>query len=69
MRTTLALLLAAAVSLAAAEEGAPPGTRGRLEVVEPVHDAGRIERGATLRHAFVLRNAGAAELHVDAKPG
>jgi hypothetical protein len=40
-----------------------------LVVAERVHDAGEIERGVTLKHAFVLKNTGTANLSVDAKPG
>ena len=53
-------------SLAGAQE---PPPRSSLEVPEPVFDAGRIERGAPLRHAFLLKNVGTAELAIDAKPG
>ena len=47
--------------------GTTPG--GRLEVAEPVFDAGKVDRGQTLRHDFVLKNAGTEPLGVDAKPG
>ena len=36
---------------------------------EPVYDAGTVERGVTLRHAFALKNIGQAELSINAKPG
>jgi hypothetical protein len=61
-----ALLLLSLASVAGAEE---PPPRGVLEVPESVFDAGKIERGATLRHAFLLKNVGTAELAIDAKPG
>jgi hypothetical protein len=60
------LLLLSLASVAGAEE---PPPRGVLEVPERVFDAGKIERGAPLRHAFLLKNIGTAELAIDAKPG
>ena len=71
MKTALApLLLVLLVSAACADDGsasAPPS--GRLEAPELVYDAGKVERGMTVRHDFVLKNIGTAELSVDAKPG
>jgi hypothetical protein len=65
MRAVLiAILLASGVWAAGGDAAAP-----RLEVAERVHDAGDIQRGVTLRHEFVLKNTGTAELSVDAKPG
>jgi len=40
-----------------------------LEVTERVYDAGKVDRGATVRHEFVLKNVGTEELAIDAKPG
>ena len=37
----------------------------RLVVREPVFDFGTVERGATVEHTFVLRNAGDATLRID----
>ena len=62
-----ALLLLAFVSAAHADEAAP--STGSLQVAERDYDAGKIERGVTLKHTFLLTNAGTAELSVDAKPG
>ena len=71
MKTALApLLLVLLVSAPCADDGstsAPPS--GRLEAPELVYDAGKVERGMTVRHDFVLKNIGTAELSVDAKPG
>jgi hypothetical protein len=46
-----------------------PAPAGILEVAERVYDAGKIDRGTTLRHSFLLKNVGTAELSIDAKPG
>ena len=71
MKTALAaLLFLSLVSVARAAGGpatAPPV--GSLEVPEPVYDAGKVERGVTIRHEFVLKNIGQAELSINAKPG
>ena len=71
MKTALAtLLLAFLVAAACADEvvgPAPPAAR--IETSEVVYDAGKVERGVTVRHAFVLKNIGTAEMSVDAKPG
>ena len=73
MRAILAVLLLLGAPLAARAEDAAPAApaapAGHLEVAERVHDAGRIDRGERLTYAFVLRNTGAGDLHVDAKPG
>jgi hypothetical protein len=61
----VALVLLALMSAAA--RAAEPGPT--LVVAERIHDAGEIERGVTLKHAFVLKNTGTADLSVDAKPG
>ena len=71
MRTGLAALLLfslAAVACAAdAPATAPPA--GSLEVPEAVYDAGKVDRGVTVRHEFVLKNIGQAALSINAKPG
>jgi hypothetical protein len=65
--TVAALVLLVFVSTAHADEIAP--STGALQVAERDYDAGKIERGVTLKHTFLLKNAGMAELSVDAKPG
>jgi hypothetical protein len=71
MTTKLAaLLLLSLTSAARAADGAataPPA--GSLEAPEAVYDAGKVERGVTVRHEFVLKNIGLAELSINAKPG
>ena len=71
MRTALAALLlftlAAVARAADAPATAPPA--GSLEVPEAVYDAGKVDRGVTVRHEFVLKNVGPGELSINAKPG
>ena len=71
MRTALAaLLLFSLASVACAADApatAPPA--GSLEVPEAVYDAGKVDRGVTVRHEFVLKNIGQAALSINAKPG
>jgi hypothetical protein len=62
-------LLAGLVLAGAATDAPAPASGARLEVPEPVHDAGKVDRGVTLRHAFVVKNPGTAPLAIDAKPG
>jgi hypothetical protein len=69
MRIAVAALLLALAAAAAAEEGAAPAPPGPLQVSEIVYNAGRIDRGDPVRHTFLLKNVGTAELKVDAKPG
>jgi hypothetical protein len=38
-------------------------------VPERVHDAGKVDRGVTVRHEFVVKNDGTTPLAIDAKPG
>jgi len=65
-----ALLLLSITSTAGADNAsAPTPPSGSLEVPELVYDAGKIKQGVTIRHEFLLKNIGAAELSVDAKPG
>jgi hypothetical protein len=45
------------------------GWADSLQVTDRVYDAGKVDRGATLRHEFMLKNVGTAELAIDAKPG
>ena len=54
---------------APAAPAAPTGPVGKLEVKETVFDAGTVERGAEITHAFQLKNIGKGDLTVDAKPG
>ena len=61
MRLALALVLL--VSATAARPAV------LLEVKDRVHDAGKVDRGATVRHEFLLRNVGTEQLAIDAKPG
>ena len=62
--------IAAAIVVAlACRAAAADAPAGRLEVPEPVYDAGTIEHGAPLRHDFVVKNTGTAALAIDAKPG
>jgi hypothetical protein len=71
IRLAGALLLAFA-TLARAEGPAPSpraAPASALEVPEPVHDAGKVDRGTVLKHTFTLKNRGATELSIDAKPG
>jgi hypothetical protein len=63
------MLLALARALAAADAPPPTVPHGRLVVEQRVYDAGKVERGVTIRHDFRVKNAGAAQLSVDAKPG
>ena len=71
MRTGIAalVLLSLACVVRADDAPTPAPTAPSLEVPEPVYDAGTVERGVTLRHAFALRNIGQAELSINAKPG
>jgi hypothetical protein len=71
MTTRLAALLLLSLTAAAraADNPATAPPTGSLEVPEAVFDAGKVERGVTLRHEFVLKNIGQAELSIDAKPG
>ena len=47
----------------------PSGPVGKLEIKETIFDAGKVERGTDVSHAFVLKNIGLGDLTVDAKPG
>src|SRR5947207_15929197 len=71
MRTGIAaLVLLSLACVVRADDGPTPApTAPGLEVPEPVYDAGTVERGVTLRHAFALKNIGQAQLSNNAKPG
>ena len=63
------LLLLGVVRGARSDEVSPPGPAGRLETAERVYDAGKVDRGSTIRHVFLLRNTGAVALNINAVPG
>ena len=66
----LALLLLALVAPAWADEApAPAAPRPRVEATDRTFEAGKIDQGVPLKHTFLLKNVGDAELKVDAKPG
>ena len=65
--TATALAVLAFVARGAAAADAP--TSPALEANELVYDAGKVSRGATVTHTFLLKNVGTADLSVDAKPG
>jgi hypothetical protein len=67
MRLDLAALLLSLASVARPAD-APPAT-AKLELSEKVFDAGQVQRGTPIRHQFMLKNVGTAEMSVDAKPG
>jgi len=54
---------------AAAAAQAPAASGGILEIQETDFDAGSVERGAVVRHAFILKNTGTGPLQITAKPG
>ena len=65
-----ALLLFSLASVArAADAPATAPASGSLEVPKAVYDAGKVDRGVTVRHEFVLNNVGPGELSINAKPG
>lgn len=67
----IALLLAAvaaAAPCAPARSAAPVGPHARLVVVESTFDAGTVDRGTKVVHAFGVRNTGVAPLTLDVKP-
>jgi hypothetical protein len=45
------------------------GPAGKLQVDETTFDGGKVDRGAKVVHAFVLKNVGEHDLTVEAKPG
>ena len=64
MRFALVVLLLAFGAPAAADSSAP-----RIEAPETLFDAGTVDAGTPIRHTFVLRNTGGADLHVTVQPG
>jgi hypothetical protein len=71
VRTTSAILLLLALAWPVCGQETPkaPIATGRLAVAAREYDAGKVDRGTTVVHTFLLKNVGAAELSVDAKPG
>jgi len=68
IRVTASLL--AVLTIAASSAAGPdPAASPSLEANELVYDAGKVSRGITLTHTFLLKNVGTADLSVDAKPG
>ena len=66
MRVAIATCaLLAVVSAARAQTPGPP----LAEVAERAYDAGTVDQATVVRHTFLLKNVGAADLSVDAKPG
>ena len=47
----------------------PSGPVGKVEIKETIYDAGQVEKGADISHAFELKNIGPGDLTVEAKPG
>jgi len=64
---TLALFVVAAT--AALGDDGPSPEAAAVEVPELAYDAGKVDQGTTIRHSFLLKNVGTAELSIDAKPG
>ncbi len=54
---------------AAAPSAAPDAPAPRAQIQKPSHHAGKVEQGAIVRHSYLIKNIGTAELSVDAKPG
>ena len=53
----------------AAPAAAVSGPVGKVEIKETVFDAGSVDRGTDVSHAFTIKNIGQGDLTVDAKPG
>ena len=68
IRVTASLLAVLAIAASSAA-GPDPAASPSLEANELVYDAGKVSRGVTLTHTFLLKNIGTADLSVDAKPG
>jgi hypothetical protein len=73
---TLALLSLASAAAAeapaaphATPTAAPDAPAPRAQIENPSHHAGKVDQGTTVRHSFLIKNIGTAELSVDAKPG
>jgi hypothetical protein len=62
-------LLLVVLAAVARTEDVPPEPPAALEVPARIHDAGKVDRGAVVKHSFTLKNRGATELSIDAKPG
>ena len=58
-----------APATASAADAAPSGPVGKVEIKELVFDAGKVDRGTDVSHAFTIKNVGPGDLTVDAKPG
>jgi len=69
LTTRLVACLLLALAALARADGEAPVPPAALEVPERVHDAGKIDRGTVVKHAFTLKNRGTTELSIDAKPG
>jgi hypothetical protein len=64
-----ALALAGAPGPLAAQAKAAEATGPKLVVVEDKKDVGQVAKGEPIRHVFVLKNTGTADLHItDVKP-
>ena len=66
---TLAPADTPAPATASAADAAPSGPVGKVEIKELVFDAGKVDRGTDVSHAFTIKNVGPGDLTVDAKPG
>lgn len=67
-RRTLSVVAALVVAAVLAPSGAAAAAP-RVAVPEPVVDVGRVARGETIRHGFVIRNEGDAALEIgEVKP-
>jgi hypothetical protein len=47
----------------------PTGPTGTLELQETAYDAGKVARGDSVSHTFLLKNIGKGDLTVEAKAG
>jgi hypothetical protein len=47
----------------------PAGPAGKMEIKETTFNAGTVDRGVKVVHAFEIKNVGEHDLTVDAKPG
>ena len=74
----VALALVSFVSVAGAEAptapagsptAVPDGPAPRAQIEKPSHHAGKVDQGTMVRHSFLIKNTGTAELSVDAKHG
>lgn len=58
-----------AAAPSAVPAAAPSGPVGKVEIKETIFDAGEVERGKDITHAFQLKNVGLGDLNIEAKPG